>query len=204
MAKVWTAPSTLVAAANAAVGAVLAMAVTGFSAPAAPAARVSTKAAARRTPGSLPDPSHPAGVDTLPGIDHLVVLMLENHSFDNLFGMLGRGDGFVLNRQGQPTATNPYPDGRLQHAFHMPTTCQLPNRPSNEWGASLHAYDNGANDGFVRTPISPTNQQIVGGVAMGYWTGATFPSPTAWRRCFPSPIAGSHPGWRKPIPSAAI
>ncbi|HEX3539522.1 MAG TPA: alkaline phosphatase family protein [Acidimicrobiales bacterium] len=157
---------------------VLAMAVSGFSA-------TGTGTLVPRTPGSRPDPSRPAGTDTLPGVDHLVVLMLENHSFDNLFGMLGRGDGFVLDGQGQPIATNPYPDGRLQHAFHMPTTCQLPSRPSNEWGASHHAYDNGANDGFVRTPISPVNQQIVGGVAMGYWTGADLPFTYGLASVFP-------------------
>src|ERR1051326_7626411 len=72
-----------------------------------------------RLPGSRPNPHLAAGTDTLAGIDHIVVLMLENHSFDNLFGMLGRGDGFTLDASGQPTATNPYPAGRLQHALHM-------------------------------------------------------------------------------------
>jgi phospholipase C len=69
----------------------------------------------------------------LPEIQHVVVLMMENHSFDNLFGMLGRGDGFRLGRNGVPTATNPYADGRKQHAFHMPTTCQLHGKPGQEW-----------------------------------------------------------------------
>jgi phospholipase C len=44
-----------------------------------------------RFAGSLPNPALAAGVDTLPGVDHIVVLMLENHSYDNLLGMLGRG-----------------------------------------------------------------------------------------------------------------
>jgi len=35
-------------------------------------------------------PRRPAGVDTLPKIRHIVVVMMENHSFDNYFGMLGR------------------------------------------------------------------------------------------------------------------
>ncbi len=49
-----------------------------------------------REPGSLPFPDRPAGSDCLPGIDHIVVLMKENHSYDNYFGMLERGDGFTL------------------------------------------------------------------------------------------------------------
>jgi phospholipase C len=138
-----------------------------------------------RTPGSRPYPHLPAGRDTLPGIRHIVVLMLENHSFDNILGMLGRGDGFSLDAHGQPTATNPYPDGRIQHAFHMPTTCQLPARPSQEWMASHNAYDNGAMDGFVRTPISPANSEIVGGVAMGYWTGDDLPFTYSLAANFP-------------------
>jgi phospholipase C len=138
-----------------------------------------------RLPGSRPSPHLAAGTDTLAGIDHIVVLMLENHSFDNLFGMLGRGDGFTLDASGRPTATNPYPDGRLQHAFHMPTTCQLSGTPSQEWTASHNAYDNGANDGFVRTPVGPGSSQIVGGVAMGYWTGDDLPFTYSLAGAFP-------------------
>ena len=130
-------------------------------------------------------PSLPIGTDTLPGIDHIVILMLENHTFDNLLGMLGRGGGFTLDAQGNPTATDPYPDGRIQHAFHMPTTCQLHARPSNEWAASHTAFDGGKNDGFVRTEVSPSTPQIVGGVAMGYWTGADLPFTYSLASTFP-------------------
>lgn len=138
-----------------------------------------------RLPGSLPCPSIPAGTDLLPGVDHIVILMLENHSFDNIFGMLGRGDGFRLDHHGRPTATNPYPDGRVQHAFHMPTTCQLPARPSQEWTASHNSFNNGRNDGFVSTPIDPATTEIVGGVAMGYWTGDDLPFTYSLARAFP-------------------
>jgi phospholipase C len=33
-----------------------------------------------RKPGSLPYPTLPAGTDTIPQIEHIVVLMMENHS----------------------------------------------------------------------------------------------------------------------------
>jgi phospholipase C len=56
-----------------------------------------------RLPGSRPYPQLAVGTDTMPGVQHIVVLMLENHSFDNFFGMLGRGDGFTLNGKGMPT-----------------------------------------------------------------------------------------------------
>ena len=114
-----------------------------------------------RKPGSRPFPRLPAGTDTLPGIKHIVVLMMENHSFDNIFGMLGRGDGFTLGANGLPTATNPYPNGKKQHAFRMPTTCQLSGTPSQEWLASHNAYAKGRMDGFVRSHVGPG------------WTGST-------------------------------
>ncbi|MHB8330052.1 MAG: alkaline phosphatase family protein [Acidimicrobiales bacterium] len=140
---------------------------------------------ALRYPDSLPFPNLAPGTDTMPQIEHIVVLMLENHSYDNLFGMLTRGDGFALGSDGLPTATNPYGDGRVQHAFRMPGTCQLPSRPSNEWTASHNAYDNGKLDGFVSTPISFGNSDTVGGVAMGYWTSADLPFTYSLAGAFP-------------------
>ena len=41
-----------------------------------------------RRPDSLPFPHLPAGTPSMPEIRHIVVLMLENHSFDNLLGMV--------------------------------------------------------------------------------------------------------------------
>jgi len=138
-----------------------------------------------RGPGSRPYPGLPAGTNTLPGIEHIVVLMMENHSFDNFFGMLGRGDGFTLGADGLPTAANPYPNGQIQHAFRMPTTCQLSSQPSQEWSASHNSYDNGAMDGFVRTPVGPGSSQINGGVTMGYWTGVDLPFTYSLAKTFP-------------------
>jgi phospholipase C len=127
-----------------------------------------------RLPDSLPNPAISAATDTLPQIEHVVVLMMENHSYDNFLGMLGRGagqaargDGFTLASDGLPNATNPYANGQLQRAFHMPTTCQVNDHPSQEWQASHIQYDSGTNQGFV---ISPS-----GAVSMGYWTGQDLP-----------------------------
>jgi phospholipase C len=170
-----------------------AAATTPQGAPASPSAALRVLGRSTlRLPGSLPDPTVAAGADTLPGIDHIVVLMLENHSYDNILGMLGRGpgqtprgDGFTIGADGLPTATNPYGDGRIQHAFHMPTTCQLSGTPSQQWTASHYAYDGGRNDGFVAAPIYYGSSQAVGGVAMGYWTGDDLPFTYALAETFP-------------------
>src|ERR1700761_3740454 len=85
-----------------------------------------------RAPGSRPYPGRPAGTNMIPQIEHIVVLMMENHSYDNKLGMLNRpgADGFTIGNNGRPGAVNPYPNGDLQHAFRMPTTCQLTGKPS--------------------------------------------------------------------------
>lgn len=128
-----------------------------------------------RQPGSVPNPHLDVGCDTMPGIEHVVLLMMENHSFDNIFGMLGRGDGFTLDQHGHPIETNSYPNGSVQHAFPMPNTCQLPSQPSQEWSAGHNAFDNGTNSGFVSTPITQGDSLLVGGVAMGYFTAKHLP-----------------------------
>ncbi|TMK59279.1 MAG: alkaline phosphatase family protein [Actinobacteria bacterium] len=119
-----------------------------------------------RRPGSLPHPRMPAGTDTIPQIDHIIVVMMENHSYDNYLGMLGRGDGLRLDKHHQPLASNPDTEGNVVHAFRMPTTCQLRRRPSTAWNASHISFNGGHNDGFVRAS---------GEVAMGYWTAEDLP-----------------------------
>jgi phospholipase C len=131
-----------------------------------------------RQPGSLPHPRLPMGTDTIPQIQHIVVVMMENHSYDNRLGMLGRrhADGFRL-RDGQPRATNPYANGDLQHAFHMPTTCQLNAHPGQDWLTSHASFNNGKNDGFV--------QSFSGPVSMGFWDQADQPFYYSMASVFP-------------------
>jgi phospholipase C len=130
-----------------------------------------------RQPGSLPYPQLAAGTDTIPQIEHIVVLMMENHSYDNKFGMLRRpgADGFRLGPGGLPTATNPYANGQIQHAFRMPTTCQN-GTVTQEWKASHTQYDNGKLDGFVIT------SQAEG---MGYWQEQDQPFYYSMAQTFP-------------------
>jgi phospholipase C len=126
-------------------------------------------AARLRKPGSLPHPHLREGTDTIPQIQHIVVLMMENHSYDNHLGMLGRAgaDGFTLGSDGKPTASNPYADGKIQHAFHMPTTCQLSGQPSQTWNNTHIQLADGKMNGFVKSGSGP--------VSMGYWERADLP-----------------------------
>jgi phospholipase C len=123
-----------------------------------------------RQPDSVPDPSLPIGTDTLPKIKHIIVVMMENHSYDNYLGMLNRGNGFARDRDGQPTNANPDGKGNLIRAFHMPTTCQQHSHPGQDWDASHTALG--------LTPLTSNDGFVVGSgaaVAMGYWTGEDIP-----------------------------
>jgi len=125
----------------------------------------------------LPSPTQPAGTDLLPQIEHIVVLMKENHTFDNYFGMLGRGDGFTLDVHGQPVNSNPDAAGRPVTVHHLTSPWQPWHGLDQHWNASHLQWNHGANDGFVRT----TNSSL----PMGYWTADELPFYYGLARTFP-------------------
>ncbi len=103
----------------------------------------------------LPFPGKPAGtVNADMPFDHLVVVMMENHSFDNLFGELGKSrsdvDTLSFDGSGNPTNSNPgpaAPGGRV-NAFPFGNTAQ--NRHvTQSWDATHAQINGGAMDGFV-------------------------------------------------------
>jgi phospholipase C len=105
--------------------------------------------------------------DPAPQIGTFVVLMKENHSFDNYFGMLGRGDGFTLDTSGRPVNSNPDRAGQPVLVHHL----EFPFNPSfgvsQTWDASHLQWNGGAMDGFVTT----TNSHD----PMGYFDGSDLP-----------------------------
>src|SRR5262249_36913295 len=97
-------------------------------------------------PGDRPDPSRPAGTDLLPQVKHIVVLMMENHSFDNYLGTLGRGDGFTAGDDGAPDAENPDSAGTMIRAHHARSTVQRDGVPTQSWCAAHLQWDGGKMD----------------------------------------------------------
>ena len=139
--------------------------------------RMSLADAARlKTPGSRPNPHLPEGMDLLPQIEHIVVVMMENHSYDSYFGMLGRGDGFRIARDHLPAHACPDSTGKQIRSYHSPTTCQAKYQVSQGWDASHRSWNGGRNDGFV-TACSTE--------AMAYWTGDDLPFYYDLARTFP-------------------
>ena len=117
-------------------------------------------------PGTRPDPNQPEGKDLLPDVEHVVVLMMENHSYDNYFGMLNRGEGFTLDGNGVPANQDLDASGAVVLAYHLTTTEQTANHVTQNWVSSHTQWNNGKMDGFAKTS---------GREGMGYWTGADLP-----------------------------
>jgi len=136
-------------------------------------------------PGERPRPDLPAGSDLLPQIKHIVVLMMENHSYDNYLGMLaGRGDGLPVDQAGVPTAVNTLPNGQHVPAHHLKSTVQVSGNPSQSWNASHISFADGTCSGFATSVW----QTVPGGdpaVPMGYWTAAELPFYYELARTFP-------------------
>ena len=127
-----------------------------------------------RRPGSLPNPNAPAGTDQVPEIENFVVVMMENHSFDNILGMLGRGDCWPKGSDGKPTITMPDGHGNLVSAFHMPSECQT-NGVGQNWNLAHHSLVRD-NHGFVEGST---------GEALGYFHGSDLPFTWDMARTFP-------------------
>ena len=115
--------------------------------------------------GERPRPHLPEGADLLPQIEHIVIYMQENHSYDSYFGPFHRGDGYRM-RHGVPRNSNVDPDGNRVGVFHAAETCQPGRGVSQNW-VSTHAQINGGRmDGFLFN--GNTN-------AMKYWDGTDTP-----------------------------
>src|SRR5436305_3386838 len=144
---------------------------------AGPLGQALARATALRQADSLPDPSRPPGVPSaaLP-FDHIVVLMMENHSFDCYFGMLPRrgqpaADGFTFDASGQPANSNPYKGGYVV-PFRATSECQA--SVTQNWNSTHKQIDGGRMDGFANT--SPQS--------MAYWTDEDLPFYYSLARTF--------------------
>lgn len=137
----------------------------------------------RLRPDQLPHPDRPMGEPGIPRIEHVVLLMMENHSTDNVLGMLPHVsaarrdfDGLPVDRNGIPIASNPDNTGRHVRSFALPDVCPAHGLTQN-WNSSHHQWDSGRNDGFVRNANSHT--------PMGYLTSAQMPVTYALASHFP-------------------
>jgi len=165
---------------------------------AGPAAAEAADRPRLRRPGSLPDPGRRAGThDPTTPIEHIIIVMQENHSFDEYLGMLPRrgqplADGFSFDHQGLPTNANPLSHGGSQRVSRRSGYCPG-NSAGQSWNSTHLSVDHGRMDGFAR--LDPG--------AMGYFDEADIPfyyslakSFTLANRWFASAPAQTYPNRR--------
>jgi phospholipase C len=128
---------------------------------------------ATRAAGSRPFPDLPVGtVNEQMPFDHIVVVMMENHSFDNLLGALPLthpgADGLTFNDAGEATNTNPGGSTApaAVTAFPLQDTSQA-THVTQSWKATHEQINGGAMDGFVHSANARE--------PMGYYTPAVLP-----------------------------
>jgi phospholipase C len=127
-----------------------------------------------------------------------VVLMMENHSYDNYLGMLrGRGEGFPLGRGGRPAVSNHGAHSEIIRAFPLRSPAQRRGIPSQSWHASHLQWGEGQCDGFVTSAQTLQSEAEAGtgpdvdtaaeaaAIPMGYWSANDLPFYYGLARTFP-------------------
>jgi len=105
-----------------------------------------------RPPGLLPNPSLPAGTKNpdMP-LEHVVVIMQENHSFDQYFGKLNQEKFYGSQVDGLKDEF--YNIGLFNKKYFVNQSKTLCLKdPKHQWKDEHSAWNEGKNDGFARGP----------------------------------------------------
>jgi phospholipase C len=135
----------------------------------------------------------PLGTGSLSDIDHFVLLMQENRSFDHYFGTMSgvrgfAGAGSVLEQRGYRAGTGRDPHGvllpyRLNTRLHSDTDADIIGDPRHDWSTQHACWNRGRMDAWMTThaAVDPRN---VAPAVMGYYTRADLPTHYALADAF--------------------
>jgi phospholipase C len=150
------------------------------------------------TPGYVRDVHRPVGAhDPASPIKHVVIVMQENHSFDEYFGMLAKegqpkANGFTFNRQGQPLNSNPLPDGSSMRVVPHDQICSGENA-GQSWNSTHQEIDGGKMDGFAALDKHSMSYYDRADIPFYYSLANTFTLANRW---FASAPAQTYPNRR--------
>ena len=125
------------------------------------------------------------GSGGLDDIEHIVLLMNENRSFDHYFGTMSGVAGFgdassAFDQPGYTPGVGPDLNGVL-NPFHLANSARgttlhgdVVNDPDHSWGVQHASWSNGKMDGFVKAHLHADGPRN-GPVTMGYYERADIP-----------------------------
>ena len=129
--------------------------------------------------GSPSVPPGPTACSKLTDIQHVVILIQENRSFDHYFGsyrgVRGFSDQSMAFHQPDPANTADPPIGKLL-PFHLDTSktnAACTHDITHDWVPQHKSWHNGAMDGFVTSRLAINSNDAV--LAMGYYTRTDLP-----------------------------
>jgi phospholipase C len=151
-------------------------------------------AQAPRQTGSLPFPDRkPGTVDETMPFDHIVVVMMENHSFDNLLGALPLTNPLVEGltfdaggvRDSNPGASHTPAE---VHSFGLTTLAQSSDI-TQSWKATHEQIAGGTMSGFVRSSgtVAPMGYYTPELLPFAYSLASTFTVANRWFCSVPGP-----------------
>ena len=131
------------------------------------------------TGGGVVTPPTPSVCSKLTDVEHVVILIQENRSFDHYFGsyrgVRGFSDQSMDFRQPDPANTTKSPVGSLL-PFHLDTSttnAACTHDISHDWVPQHQSWNNGAMDSFVTSRLPINSNDAV--LSMGYYTRADLP-----------------------------
>jgi phospholipase C len=126
----------------------------------------------------------PVGVGSFGDIEHIVLLMQENRSFDHYFGTLSGVRGFddvsdAFRQYGYAPGLGQTPNGYLNpFRLHAARGVNLHgvaiNDPTHDWAPQHQSWNGGAMDQWVKAHIE-ADGALNGPVTMGYYTRSDIP-----------------------------
>jgi phospholipase C len=130
--------------------------------------------------GGIPSPlAGPSACSKLTDIEHVVILIQENRSFDHYFGsyrgVRGFSDKSAAFEQPDPSNTTDPPIGTLL-PFHLDTSktnAACTHDITHAWLPQHQSWNKGAMDGFVTSRLAINSNDAV--LTMGYYTRTDLP-----------------------------
>jgi phospholipase C len=151
----------------------------GLAAAAAEFASLATNGCGTTTVGSPSNPPVATSCSKPTDIEHVVIFIQENRSFDHYFGSYKGVRGFsdqslAFQQPDPPNTANPPLEKLLPfHLDSSKTNAACTHDITHDWVPQHQSWNNGAMDGFVTSRLPINSNDAV--LAMGYYTRADIP-----------------------------